>query len=73
LNIQQLNDLSTSPYHADQIKEDKRIGTHGTYTREEKCIQGFSVNGHSEDLGIDGRKIQWILKKLDGEAMTEFM
>jgi len=65
--------LSTSPYRTDQIKEDDRSGTHGTYTREEKCIQGFSVNGHSGDLGIDGRKIQWILKKLDGVAMTEFM
>ena len=73
LHIQQLNDLSTSPHYTDQIKEDERSGTHGTYTREEKCIQDFSVKGHFGDLRIYGRKIKWILKKLDGVAMTEFM
>jgi hypothetical protein len=40
---------------------------------EEKSIQDCSVKGHFGNLRIDGRKIQWILKKLDGVAMTEIM
>jgi hypothetical protein len=39
------------------------------------CLQDFILwkpdgKNHLEDLGVDGRKLKWILKKWVGEAWT---
>jgi hypothetical protein len=53
-------------------------GACSTHGRNEKLVQSTSEKlkgrDHSEDLGIDGKKIsEWILGKQDGKVWTGFI